>query len=228
MCADSSPLECYESFLKGFQEGGFPQGKAPFLKEYFFNSSLAKEQLAQLSLIDDDFYEEISRDLLTAEASLENRLVSVQSIDVSAISLAGSIARTIRSVRLALGENSKASNRTPALDRDAVANFCTETIREINRESMEPLLAAALNAQLVAIRRMAELPPQYSDYQLRRQVKMLMADLLADWKRIERQHEELAEKLRKWCNRLLAGSVLMIGLVADSATIGGLLPPPDN
>ena len=110
--------------------------------------------------------------------------------------------------------------------REDIITGVGELIKTLNDAAFDDLTKKALYLQLNGIRRICELQTIFSDEDVRVQVKLVMADVFAQWDEVVKQDEAFANKLKAWGARVLSGGSKFLGLTADISEVSGYLPPP--
>ena len=115
-----------------------------------------------------------------------------------------------------------------AATREEITAGVQNLIVALKDTTLDEFTKRALHIRLNGVRRICKLNELFSTEDVRVQVKLLMADVFAEWDKIVQQDAVFAKKLNKWGTRMLLGCNAFLGLTIDISKVSGLLPPPGD
>ena len=110
--------------------------------------------------------------------------------------------------------------------REQITAGVQDLIVALKDTTLDEFTKRALHIRLSGVRRICKLDELFSIEDVRIQVKLVMADIFAEWDKIVQQDAVFAKKLNKWGTQMLLGCNEFLGLTADITNVSGLLPPP--
>jgi len=112
------------------------------------------------------------------------------------------------------------------IDRSSFLESTSETIKEIEEWGLAEYSRRSLLLQMNMMSAMINASRTYSDGQIRRRVKQIVADFAVEFATMDKEFESRWETIKRWAKTAFRGAPNMIGLTADVSEIAGLLPKP--
>lgn len=127
-----------------------------------------------------------------------------------------------------IGDTIVAANidKSLPLDRDKFSESTSELIKTVQATPMPDIAKKALLLKLNAIRRIVHEAGIYSDDDIRRRVKAVVADFNAEFSIADAAHDSIRDKLWKWAKAVSKPGIFALALTADASAVVALLPPP--
>ncbi|MEM9854854.1 MAG: hypothetical protein AAF841_10435 [Pseudomonadota bacterium] len=112
------------------------------------------------------------------------------------------------------------------IDRDDFAAATLELIASVNAWDIDSYVKRTLVLELNSLLSIATSEKLYSDNDLRRRVKAIVADFAYQFAEHDKDFMSKFEKMRYYASRVFLSAPTAIGITSDGTTIAGLLPKP--
>lgn len=125
-----------------------------------------------------------------------------------------------------------------ALDRESFLAETRNLLDFVNEMEIPAYASRVLHLKLTSLVRIVETCAEYSDDEIRRRIKAIYADFCAEFSANDKGYEKAFDTMTRWAKTAMVPTgLLCLGLVADAATVAGLLtadpgpallPPPQD
>ncbi len=117
-------------------------------------------------------------------------------------------------------------DKAVSLDRKEFTIQTGDLIAAINESNLIGYAKKALLLKLNAIQRIVQDTALYSDSDIRRRVKSIVADFSAEFEKMDKEYEGIRQKIMRWAKATSRPGIVALALTADVSAVQGLLPPP--
>lgn len=166
---------------------------------------------------------EMIANILDLERNLVNSLVGRDKNTTGPLIDDASIER-LRAIVHHLDENG--NDERPKIDRATMMRETEALIADVKEWNLEDHPKRTLLMQLSAMQRIIHAADVYSDREVRKHVKEIIADFTAEFKEMDDKHRTMLERLLGWGRAGFFGGSVILGLTADASAVVALLPPP--
>ncbi|MEM7295739.1 MAG: hypothetical protein AAF330_03800 [Pseudomonadota bacterium] len=182
------------------------QNKREVCKRLIAAAGEIKVSLLLIEQHDRGYCEEVLQRFEDQVNRLIDRLIITSVGDESVCSYAMELRDLLKSTLIAIKSMPGATTpaAAPALDMESVAGFCREVMAVLQTSQAAPSILQNLRLQLSTILRMSELSPRFSEKILKRELKVLLADIVIAWSELERSDAaERTHQIAEWCGTII-------------------------
>ena len=134
------------------------------------------------------------------------------------------VAATINGDQLALmGDTAMNVDTTQPLDRMQFLRETESLIVAVEASDASEYLRRSLLIKINSIRRIVLECEHIGDDEIRARIKSIYADCASEFRTLDREHEELLEKVRRWAWGASKVGIFALALAADTSAVAGLL-----